>query len=173
MIRPFSELTKSQQLEVREIFELTSNRVEFDSDHLKDEHRFNYLDYYSQKKSGLFLVFMKNEKAVAYICGESETMESILLNKISYLEFFKEQYKKFPVSLHTNCHPAFQGQGLGSELMQAFESLVKSKGYTGIHLITSPSARNVNFYKRAGFDAEFIQKVGNCNLLLLGKMLNV
>ncbi len=59
--------------------------------------------------------------------------------------------RDYPAHLHMNCHPHFQGQGLGRALIQRLCQDLRKESVLGVHAITSLGASNVAFYRRLGF----------------------
>lgn len=53
--------------------------------------------------------------------------------------------------------PHYRGQGIGSTLLKSLESRFNGKGYNNINLVTS-QFQAPNFYKKCGFDIEFIRE---------------
>ncbi len=61
-------------------------------------------------------------------------------------------HRRYPAHLHINLLPGYQGQGIGSRLMQRFEAHLVDLGVPGLHLVTSNHNRKaVPFYKKLGF----------------------
>ncbi|MCY3413406.1 MAG: GNAT family N-acetyltransferase [Candidatus Heimdallarchaeota archaeon] len=64
----------------------------------------------------------------------------------------EELLSSYPAHLHINLHPDIQGRGIGGKLLQMFETKLKEKGITGLHLGTSNYNHHaLTFYEKHGF----------------------
>ena len=60
---------------------------------------------------------------------------------------------QYPAHLHINILPGFQGQGIGSQLINRFEEHIATLGAKGIHLgTTNQNKKAVPFYHKMGFE---------------------
>jgi len=58
----------------------------------------------------------------------------------------------YPACLHTNLLPAYQGKGLGTELMKTYLDALRARGVPGVYLETSDrNLKALPFYKKMGF----------------------
>jgi len=60
---------------------------------------------------------------------------------------------RYPAHLHVNLDAGWRSRGIGGRLIEAFASRAVQCGAGGVHIVTGASARNVNFYRRCGFEA--------------------
>lgn len=89
---------------------------------------------------------------LGYICGVADTRAHAELYRVAaHVPIFDDLYTSYPAHLHINLTAASRGLGLGGRLVESLSSAVAAAGAGGIHLVTSPGARNVSFYRRQGF----------------------
>ncbi|MBR5498308.1 MAG: GNAT family N-acetyltransferase [Clostridia bacterium] len=167
-IRPYEEKDKEN---VRHVCLVTAGCTEKP----EEEKQFIlslYCDYYIEKEpENCFVVSDDDDNAVGYImCAESfadyrrnfkpyaEKIEKISF--IKKLFAYGEMLAHMPASKKCNAHmhidilPAFQGKGIGSQLLSALTSHLKEKGVNGLMLVVSNSNKNaVKFYRKNGFCA--------------------
>jgi GNAT superfamily N-acetyltransferase len=115
-------------------------------------------------------------RVVGYICGIDDTRAHPDLYRLaSHIPVFDDLYGRYPAHLHINLSADSRGHGLGGRLSRALEDAVRAVGVPGLHLVTSPDARNVSFYRRNGFVDAFPRKsapgLAAADLLFLGKSL--
>lgn len=133
--------------------------------------RLLYNDYYTEvEPENCFVAVDESDEAVGYIiCAENhgkflKTFKRFYLPEIkelgirSYIQALMDIYghtffaKKYPAHLHINVLNVCQGQGTGTQLMDALKNELRSKGVKGLML--SCAADNdgaIRFYKRNGF----------------------
>jgi GNAT superfamily N-acetyltransferase len=58
--------------------------------------------------------------------------------------------RNYPANLHSNVKPGHQGQGIGTQLMEAYLAYLKNRGVPGVHLTTGTDAGKA-FFSRFGF----------------------
>ena len=92
-----SDEVSKYKSQIQEIFWLTSSKNEFTNNSEKDSFENKYLNSYLE--NDLTLVFLDQLVMGYCICRVSEQNPDYL--------------KKFPAHLHINCHPNYQGRGLG------------------------------------------------------------
>lgn len=92
----------------------------------------------------------------------------------------KNLYKEYPSHLHINILPEYQHKGIGTMLMDKFETHVRENNIVGIHLRTSnKNIKALPFYKRKGYnivyqkDCEVWKDVKEYKNLILGKKFNI
>ncbi len=126
-----------------------------------------YFNYYKKFKD-LFLVAELDGKVAGYICASpSSENDQLLIDELSHFNLFKDEFSHYPAHLHINTASIFQGQGVGSVLVESLCERLRIRGINGLHLITSIDARNISFYLKNGFKK--VREIGN--LLMLGKEL--
>ena len=134
--------------EVVNIFFESSSVKEFTDENSKAEFLYKYLGYYKVNYPEFFLVATFENQVLGYICGSPSSLnDSELLELLPHFSVFKDLYDDFPAHLHINLTEASRGRGIGSELIQRFESICS----VSVHLITSPTARNRDFYNKNGY----------------------
>ena len=73
----------------------------------------------------------------------------------------KEINAKYPAHLHIDILSTHQRQGLGTRLMQRFETHIRNFGVKGTHLGTSEgNYKAVPFYKKLGYEIIHMDKIG-------------
>lgn len=156
--------------EVVEIFFESSGISQFKDQKHQDDFRYKYLDYYLKKFPELFFVMVENQKILGYVCGayiSSECEE--LYEKISHYQLFSDLYSQYPAHLHINTHHLARGKGIGAMLLKQFiDSIRKDCETYGVHIITSATSRNVNFYLKNGFSKIEVRDFNNSQLLMMG-----
>jgi GNAT superfamily N-acetyltransferase len=154
---------------VVDIFYESSYKKEFNSEIEKNDFLYKYLGIYKDKYPDLFLVAVKNEEVLGYICGVHDSkLETSLYDLLPHYSLFEDLYAKYPAHLHINLSSKSRGLGVGSILIEAFEELSSSGG---IHLITGPKARNRSFYLKNNYSFECIREFKGLELLFMGKTL--
>ena len=143
--------------------------------------RLMYNDYYTEvEPENCFVAVNEDDEAVGYIICASDHKRFKRLFKKFYLPEIKElgrDYytralmdiyghiffeKKYTAHLHINVLSVCQGQGTGSQLMDALKNELRLKGVKGLML--SCAADNdgaIRFYKRNGFK-ELLTIAGGC-----------
>lgn len=150
--------------DLREIFFQTSARKVFVSNEEKELFFYSYLGVYLDQFNE-FSQFASIPKIVGYCVGSPVTSNAQLMELQPHLKLFEDLYSSFPAHLHINFLPNYQGQGLGSKLLLAFEQNLCGRNIPGLHIITASNSRNVSFYRRLGFTIE-VEREYNGNLLL-------
>lgn len=158
--------------EVMDIFFESSTKKEFASVEERVRFLVKYLGVYFQSYPELCFIALKDDKILGYCCGMPNTPHE-LYQLVPHLELFQDQYGLYPAHLHINCHAESRGQGVGALLMNAFETEMKNQGVEGVHVVTSPTARNVHFYEKLHYDHRVERNFEGTMLLLLGKTLSV
>jgi GNAT superfamily N-acetyltransferase len=148
------------------IFFETSARTEFISSEEKETYIYQYLGYYKEKYPEFFLIGIRGDDVIGYICGSPDSrMDLELFDIIPHYKTFQDLYPEFPAHLHINLTQSSRGLGLGSYLIKSFENLCNC----ATHLITSPDARNREFYKKNGYLYESSRIHKMSNILFMGK----
>jgi GNAT superfamily N-acetyltransferase len=173
ILKTLSQISDEQSKDVENIFFESSSKTSFKNDDEKNKFKFKYLSYYIENYPDLFIVGMIDKKAVGYICGSPNSYkDKFLLDSLFYFDLFKDEYLKYPAHLHINLSESSRGLGLGSILIKEFESKVSSAS-CGVHLITSPTARNRGFYLKNEYHHEIIKTYNKTEILLMGKELSI
>ncbi|NBX18488.1 MAG: GNAT family N-acetyltransferase [Proteobacteria bacterium] len=158
---------------VDEIFFESSPKKSFASASEREAFKFKYLDWYSQNLPQYFLVALgEKSEVLGYVCGVADTRRhEDLAGLHPWFEIFEDCYPQFPAHLHINCAESARGRSIGSTLLAVFESCLRSDGVAGVHLVTSPDARNVGFYDKNGYKFTKTMNWKDSKLLLMGKSL--
>lgn len=158
---------------VEEIFYLCSSRQEFDGPAEKLRFLEHWTGYYRCNEPRHFLLAIAPDGQVAgYLSGCTNSRSARrLYSDIPYYAVFEDFFETYPAHLHINCHPEFRGQGVGSKLVKAFIEDCNAINLAGLHLVTSPGARNVSFYRRCGFDFSLTRTWRETELLFLAMAL--
>ena len=171
MIKSFLDLSDKEVDIVNGIFFETSARTHFSSKKDKEEFQYKYLDYYKIYYPQYFFVFCDPDP-VGYICGIPNTLKEKKLFELNlYLHAFRTKYKKFPAHLHINFTAETRGKGLGGELIDYYAEILREEGVVGLHIITNPKAKNVQFYEKHGFHEKEQKTYKGVDLLFMGKSL--
>lgn len=164
MIRAYQACDYEQ---VKDVFWETSTRREFASAEERQQFQRQYLDDYLTQ---LAFVAVEDELVLGYVVGQLDTL-STELSWPPHLNIFRAEYARFPGHLHINCRAESQGKGLGSQLLHVLESAMQSHSVKALHLLTAVGSRNVNFYKKCGYEEVCIKQWKAAQLIMLGKVL--
>lgn len=157
--------------ELYDIFFDSSSKKIFNSEIEKKQFSYKYLDYYYVNHADNFFVMVENEKVLGYICGALDSRRCHeLYQLLPHFKIFDDLYDQFPIHLHMNTHSSARGKGIGTALLEHFSGHVKIN-FNKLHIITSPSAKNVEFYLKNGFIEIEVRSFINNELLLMGKTL--
>lgn len=154
---------------VVEIFWETTTKRDFADINARVAFQNRYLETYRDE---CVFVAVDGEGVRGYLVGVTATLahpEILELNP--HLALFESFYSRYPAHLHINCTEAVRGQGVGGQLLAAFEAYLRAEAVSGVHLITAATARNVGFYLKNGYDHRVERLWQERPLLLLGKAL--
>lgn len=160
------------------VFWETAYTAQFDSPRERDAFERRYFSYYRELAPELFLIARDAEGAtLGYICAVADTRAHRELYALAaHVPLFDDLYTDYPSHLHINLTARARGRGVGGLLIADLEQRLLAAGSTGLHLVTSPGARNVRFYHRNGFtdavERELNDQEGTVALLFLGKPLS-
>lgn len=129
----------------------------------------DYLNFFPE-----FFYLMVDEATnlLCYLAICPDTSANLDRLKVKSLGIFVDEYELYPAHLHMNTHENFRGIGLGAMILTAAEADLRMKKIKGLHLITEPTARNFEFYKRQGFNDVVVKAYNDTQLCLMGKDLN-
>ena len=164
------EATQHWLTQARRIFFETAGNPSFASESDRARFQERYFDSYLITPD-LFFLAIQDQKILGYLAGAKKTLDSHFdLNP--YLSPFRQVIENtYPAHLHINLSATAQGGGIGSHLISTFESQLKSLCVTGVHIVTSISARNVSFYRKNHFNPIEQTEWNEKTLLLMGKQL--
>jgi hypothetical protein len=156
---------------VNQIFFESSTVSHFKSIKQREDFQYKYLDYYKIYFPLNFFVLCDN-RPLGYVCGVPDLLKVKKLFELSpHLHAFKDLYKQFPAHLHINMCAESRGKGLGPLLINEFVGNIEKSGGNGVHIITTPTAKNVSFYKKCGFNFQEERVYKESALLFMGKQL--
>lgn len=157
-----------------EIFFESSGITTFKSPKHKSDFCYKYLAYYYNYHPKLFFIMLDGEDVLGYVCGvlNSNQCEE-LFHKVSHYKIFADLYESYPAHLHINCHRSSRGRGVGGKLLGHFiDKIQTNEQCNGVHIITSPKARNVHFYRKNKFSNIATRVFDQSELLMMGRKLN-
>jgi ribosomal protein S18 acetylase RimI-like enzyme len=74
--------------------------------------------------------------------------------RLTEIPVFKDLYAEYPAHLHINIHPEHQRQGIGYQLIQAYEANLVKKHIPGCHLLVgADNQAGISFYRKLGLTA--------------------
>jgi GNAT superfamily N-acetyltransferase len=111
-------------------------------------------------------------RAVGYVVScHANPARSPRFAGLTYFQAFAAACARFPAHLHINLTEAARGGGIGARLIEACAADAAAAGLSGIHVVTSATARNVGFYRRNGFhEVDSAERNGN-RVVFLGREL--
>lgn len=117
-----------------------------------------------------FACHLDNEKTLGYLIGCRNSTEAapLLENLLPSYSLFADQFKKYPAHLHMNVHPHEHGHGAGSFLIREYIIELKKNRAKGVHIVTSPDERNVQFYLKHKFKYTLEREFNGKKLLFMG-----
>lgn len=152
---------------LKEIFYLSSSRQTFADAAERDAFFQRWAGYYvSREPQNCFLALDSKKELLGYITGCADSKAAAPHIPLRSYSVFADLFDKYPAHLHINCHPRARSQGVGSALIR---HLIGNFGGAGIHLITSPGAANIPFYRRNGFTFEVEREWEGKKLLFMGR----
>lgn len=152
---------------VREIFYASSARQKFASDEEREGFAERWLGPYLRNYQKYFWVAEVGGHCAGYLtgCPASAELLAHFADKVASFALFRDQFAAFPAHLHLNVDAAARGKGVGADLIARFAEQVPN---AGVHIITSPSSRNRDFYRRNGFSFELEREIGKDGFLFMG-----
>lgn len=168
-----NDLDKEKVLhEIKYIFYISSSVQNFSS----DDHRNLFFekwcgDYLNNYSEEFFLYINQENKLMGYLSGCKNSTEALGKMRVPGFNIFSDLFTQFPAHLHINFHPEARGIGLGSRLVNHYIEYLSNEKISGLHLVTSPDAKNVSFYERLGFNTKIVRDSNGHPLLFMGKYL--
>jgi len=155
---------------IKEIFFLSSSIQSFSSEDRKEAFFKRWCGDYITFYPDTFYVMKDSEskKVLGYLSGCDNSAASLAKLAVPGHDTFKDLFDLYPAHFHINFHPDCRGRGLGSQLVGRYCQLLARKNICGVHLITSPDASNISFYRRSKFVFEDIRVFGKNQLLFMG-----
>lgn len=166
MLVKSSDWSKELINQVDQIFYETSVISNFSDEKERLSFKFKYLDFYLEKYPEYCFAFLDSDKVLGYIVAATKTDQQLI--HFDYYHSFENCLRNYPAHLHINCSPSYQGKGVGRKLWAHLrEKLVRDK-VKGLHIITTPDSRNIDFYTKNDFNYRFDIKTDSYDLTLLG-----
>jgi ribosomal protein S18 acetylase RimI-like enzyme len=159
---------------IREIFFLSADPKNVSEDPLKNEAFFErWTGYYLKNSPEWTLLAWDEGRLLGYLMYEIDSTKVLKHFQIRMPSYglFADQFAEFPAHLHVNCHPEARGKGVGTALINELCTRLGEKNLSGVHLITSRTQRNVEFYRRNGFNIEIEREWRGQSLFFMGKKL--
>jgi GNAT superfamily N-acetyltransferase len=142
--------------EATQIFFETAHIKVFESPSVQEAFYERWFGHYLKSDPALFLLALDgNGAAIGYLAGCLDSFSEaarIIISDISfYTPAFCSALRDYPSHFHINVKPGHQGQGVGRLLLARFFRLCRERSSPGIHVVTGPKSRAVNFYRGCGF----------------------
>ncbi|MEM7776667.1 MAG: GNAT family N-acetyltransferase, partial [Pseudomonadota bacterium] len=159
------------QQQLDEIFFRSSARQHFETDGARQAFYETWFGGYLRDDCDFtFVAVAPCQTLVGYVVGsDANPLHAQRFQSLTYYRAVAGLLPAYPVHLHINLHPDWRSRGLGSRLIEAFATVVSSRGYGGVHVFTEANARNVEFYRRNGFVPMATVPWQSRHLLFLGR----
>ena len=157
---------------VEEIFFLSSSLKTFSSIERRQAFYKRWCGDYQNFYPEEFFIVMEEDIVLGYLSGCSNSTLAQATISVPGYDIFHDLFKTFPAHLHINFHPDARGKGLGSTLMNHYMDYLQLNNISGVHLVTSPNAQNVNFYLRLGFTETETRDFNGAPLFFMGRHLD-
>jgi len=156
---------------IEEIFFLSSSVQTFDSDDARRRFFKAWTGYYrASEPGGIYLCLTPDKRVAGYLmgCPDSRAARRLYVDIASYA-VFEDRFDAYPAHFHVNCHPDHRNHGIGGRLVEAYLDDCRGKGLSGVHVVTAEGARNVDFYRRCGFETIAQRRWRDRDLVCLGR----
>lgn len=165
--------TKEQLIDqVKNIFYLSSSIQNFSTVERKEAFFKRWCGDYISLYPNDFYIIHDKLKVYGYLSGTRDSSESLDVLEVPALAVFSDLFEKYPAHLHINFHPDARGKGLGSLLVNHYKETLREAHIKGLHLVTSPGAKNISFYERLGFNHQVTRNFNQSELLFMGTLLD-
>lgn len=165
--------TPAEMSAIREIFFVSSSRQSFASNEEREKFFATWTGFYFQNCPELILLDRagdgSNVRGYLMGCADSASAMEYYRERLKSYAVFADLFPRYPAHLHINVHPSARSQGVGARLIERFAAILRGQGVRGLHIVTSPTAANLDFYRRNGFVFEEIRSWGAHSLLFMGK----
>lgn len=142
--------------EMKEIFFLSAAELNRNADEITRERFWQrWTSYYIRNCADEVIFAIENRRAIGYLtgCHDSRAASATLCSSIKSYPLFEDHFDSYPAHLHMNVHPSARGKGIGAALIENYARRLKVNDVRGVHIVTVPGQRNVEFYLRHGFRA--------------------
>ena len=156
--------------QIEDIFFMCSSIKDFESLDKKNAFYKRWTGpYFDHCLDDFYVALDSGDRVLGYLSGCSDTIGK----KQHFLEFavydlFSDLLAEYPAHLHINCHSDTQGKGVGSQLIAHYDQVLQKKSAEGLHIITTPDAKNISFYQKNGFSFSEVRKLGKTDLQFMG-----
>ena len=155
------------------IFFSSSATKTFADDTARKDFRERWLGRYLKHDQEWFYVALADEDVAGYLAGSiDDPARCERFADISYFAQLTDVTVRYPAHLHVNVDETLRNAGVGSRLIERFLFDLQRAGVRGVHLVTGRFSRNVAFYQRNGFAPVRSLKVGDGEVLMLGRILS-
>ncbi len=157
---------------IREIFFLSADPKNVTEDPVKNEAFFEkWTGYYFRNYPEWILLAWGRKKLLGYLMCSPDSQKALAFyqSRNPSYALFADQFAEFPAHLHMNAHPDARGKGVGAALVEDLVKRLVAEKIPGVHLITSPSQRNAEFYRKNGFAVEVQREWRGYPLLFMGR----
>ena len=163
--------TPAELAAIREIFFVSSSRQKFASEEEREKFFETWTGYYFKNCADLILLDRDGETVRGYLmgCADSTAAKEYYSGRLKSYALFEDLFSYFPAHLHINVSPAARSQGVGARLIERFVGILRERKVPALHIVTSPDAANLEFYRRNGFGFEVTRPWGSHSLLFMGK----
>lgn len=173
VISPLSSISDRKNIlqQVESIFFDASSLKNFSSPENKSAFYKRWCKDYQEYFPDEFFIMTEGDKVMGYLSGCSHSDEALGKIEVPGYAVFADHFHDYPAHLHINFHSDSRGRGLGSQLVTTYMDYLKKKGIGGLHLVTSPDAKNISFYQRLGFNFQDAREYNSMTLLFMGTIL--
>ena len=161
---------ESALIQIKDIFFDATSRKEFISEEAKGIFFKRWCGDYQTFYSEEFFVVTVDNKVLGYLSGCSDSLAGKNVLNVPGYNVFEDLFLNFPAHLHINFHSDARGKGLGSILVNHYIAYLHGR-VKGLHLITSPDAKNMSFYERLGFTNVHVRDFKGSPLQFMGRIL--
>ncbi len=159
--------------QIADIFFQTSARRNFSTPEERQRFFVDWTEsYFEDDPSHILLYLGESKQILGYLMGCKDTLLSRRQRLVHpYLSLFDEFYLAYPAHFHINTHPDHQRKGIGRRLVEFYIEQLQAEKVCGVHVLTSPEATNVEFYRRIDFMVLATHCWKQSPLLLMGRII--
>ena len=130
-----------------------------------------WTDYYLNGPPAQTLLAWQENRLVGYLMAATNSAAAIpyFQSRVPYYTLFADLFADYPAHLHMNTAPQARGLGVGTQLIDELVRRLRQAKSKGVHLVTSPDQRNVNFYRKNGFTREVTRSWKDHQLLFMAR----
>lgn len=156
---------------ITDIFYRASGTRAFASAQMKAVFEERWLGRYLTHDPDLvFVALSPDGEVIGYlVAAVDDPARSARFADIPYFKEAAAVTARFPAHLHVNLDEGWRGGGIGRSLIEALVGDLMARGVPGVHAVTGRDARNVAFYRRAGFEEVAALALDGKPLVMLGR----